>query len=292
MNLNSMYEQHKTIKSNNNSLGQIAEIIKPTYFDYLLETSSETKQLKIAFQINSEMDMYNAVQRIEDELPAKIIFNSTKYSQLDIKKIYREIVKSFTDCSILINFNTLANYKEQMIFKRFLLVDNAHKSKSARAVMDALDGFTNVFAESIKDTDFEQVILNLYHYIFTNIKYNASSFQEMIIGNLGSGKLACNGISRLVFETLNKLGIQTEIRKGLSHYWNIISFENKEITFDVTSDLLLNKKFLTLGNSSRQHLQNTSMINLYNVAFESSAYNVIKEYEFKISSENRVPIFY
>lgn len=38
-----------------------------------------------------------------------------------------------------------------------------------------------------------------------------------------------------MYETLHRLGIKTKIRRGLSHFWNVIYLKVKEITFDVTN---------------------------------------------------------
>lgn len=262
-------------------------MLKLSYFNYLLNCIPNSEKSNMEISINTRTDMYKAIQAINDELPTNVTFCSSKLSQIKIKKLYYEVLDSFSG-SRLSNLNTLANYTGLMIRPKFRLIDSSHKSKNARDIKNVVEAFIKILAECIKDNDLEQVIINLYSYIFENIKYNASSYQEMLIGNLGSGELACNGISRLVFETLNKMGIQTEIRKGLSHFWNVIFLDDREITFDVTTDILLNKKYLTLGNSTLQHIQNTSQINFYSADFDSCTYDNVKEYKFNHAQE--IPI--
>lgn len=212
-----------------------------SYFDYLLNSLPRSKEIKLVLSINNHSDMYNAIQRINDELPSKVFFNSKFVTQHTIKKWFNEIMGTYTGFENY-NLQTLANYNAKMVRTRFILIDCSHHNNSAREIKRAVDLYISALAKCINDQNDEHVIINLYQFIFENIDYNASSHQKMRIGNLGSGEMACNGISRLVYEALNRLGIKTEIRRGLSHFWNVIYLKGKEITFDITTDILLSNK--------------------------------------------------
>jgi|GEM_PF-5844315 len=256
-----------------------------SYFDYLLNSIPRSKEIKLVFSINNHSDMYKAFQRINDELPSKVNFISKNIPQRTIKHWYYEFMDTYLELEKY-NLLTLANYKVSMFRNRFHLIDCSHSENNARDIRNTVVLFISALAECIKHQNKEQIIFNLYQFIFENIDYNASTHQKMRIGNLGRGEMACNGISRLVYETLNRLGIKTEIRRGLSHFWNVIYLKGKEITFDVTTDILLNNKYLTLGNSSIQHIQNASTINFYNVNFDTLIYREINEYKFERTQRN------
>ena len=83
-----------------------------------------------------------------------------------------------------------------------------------------------------------------------------------------------------------QLGLKNELRQGISHFWNVIYLGKEEITFDVTTDILLNKKYLTLGNSSIQHIKNTESVGFYSADFYHYVYKIVNEYKFK-KSRNR-----
>lgn len=253
--------------------------LKVSYFNYLLETSGEKEAYKLIFTINSLKDMQHAIEKINEKLPTRVEFQSGKYDNKTLKRMYNEIFLTFTG-SKLNNLNTLANYREQLFLFKFVLNDNSSQTYSARQIERALDLFTTALADTVRSDNEEQSLINLYNYLYKNFKYNADSFRNMIVGNLGNGELACNGFSRLANETLIKLGIKSEIRQGYSHFWNIVYLDGKQTTFDITTDIVLKNRYLTLGNSTGQHKLNTSSVNFYNADYSTQIYDIVASHSF------------
>lgn len=255
-------------------------ILSVSYFNFLLKQTEKTF-IEYVFTVNSLSDMRHAISQMNNDLPTKAVFKSVIYDRQTIKNMYNSTLSQL-NVSEIMNMNTLANYNEARYIKtRFVLFDKPHKEYNSRQILKALESFSRELAGVVHSDNVEQTIITLYNYIFDNFKYNASSYLNMLVGNLGNGEMACNGISRLTFETLNRLGIQSEIRQGYSHFWNVVLIGDSEITFDVTSDILINKRFLTLGNGSKEHVFNTlKYINIYNAAYDHKSYMPVAPYKF------------
>ena len=104
--------------------------------------------------------------------------------------------------------------------------------------------------------------------------------QFMMVGNLGNGELACNGFSYLVDKMLEEAGIKSYIRAGYSHYWNVLTLsDGRELTFDVTSDIVLKEYKATLGLSTKEHINKVSSIGFYSAEYYSSKYHDVLSHE-------------
>lgn len=259
--------------------------LKLSYYNFLLEETAGESAYKLIFSIDSLTDMRRAIEQINEQLPLRVEFKSLKYNHKALKRLYNDALAFYTG-SKLHNFNTLANYRENLLFSKFILVDRSHAKYTARQIEGALNDFTNTLAENIRHDSQEQSTLNLYDYIYEHFQYNATSYQNMIVGNLGNGELACNGFSRLAHETLHKLGIKSEIRQGYSHFWNVVYLNGKQTTFDVTTDIVLKNRYLTLGNSTIQHQTNTSRINFYSADYPTQVYDTVASHSFAITTNN------
>lgn len=255
--------------------------LKLDYFNYLLEQESKAiVPEKKTYQINTTQAMYEAIRDINNSLPSQVEFASKYFDNKMLKQLYSQALAAYS-AETLNNINTLANYSERMIARKFMLVDITNQEYTANQINVALDKFTTALADTVRDENKEQSLINLYDYVFENFEYNANSFSTMLVGNLGNATMACNGFSKLMDVTLEKLEITSEIRLGYSHYWNVVTIDEKEITVDVTTDILLNNRGLTLGNSTEEHINNTSNIGFYSAEFEKHRYEKVLAYKFE-----------
>ena len=254
--------------------------LKLDYFNYLLEQESKAViPEKKTYEINTIYAMYDAVIDINNTLPSNVEFASKYFDKKMLKQLYSQAMSAYS-VETLNNINTLINYSERMIGRKFMLVDITNEDYTAKQIKVALDKFTTALADNVRDENEEQSLINLYDYVFENFEYKADSFSTMLVGNLGNATMACNGFSKLMDETLEKLEIPSEIRLGYSHYWNVVTLDDKEITVDVTTDILLNKWGFTLGNSTEEHINNTSNIGFYSAEFDKYRYEKVIAYEF------------
>ena len=99
----------------------------------------------------------------------------------------------------------------------------------------------------------------------------------MQVGNLGEGALACNGLSYLADKMFEEAGIASYIRAGQSHYWNVLTLsDGREVTFDVTSDIVLNEYKATLGLSTKEHVEKVAEIGFYSAEYYASKYHDVQ----------------
>lgn len=255
------------------------------YFNYLLEKAmEEEKKQTLIITIDTTPDMYEAVKQIYATLPNAVEFHSAYFRKDQLLSLYNDATAAYSVHSIENYFN-LASYKVNRNSPNLKLIDNSSKKYSANVINVALEEYTNILAQLLKGESENESLSNLYNYIFDNFTYTASGTHTMYVGNIGQGAMACNGISRLANEVLNKMGIQSEIRHGTSHFWNVVYLEGEDgelipTTFDVTSDIVLEKRYKTLGNSTSEHIINTS-----NIGFYTAKYN------YKYKQVNHLDIF-
>lgn len=262
-----------------------------TYFDELLEKYKEKlpKEEKV-YTVETRQDMLEVVKDVEVTFPEQFEIRSKYFSPKDLKVEYEKTLEFYLAESIK-NHQTLLNYKKNVRGNKVVFI-NQTNGYTAKQIVAALDEYSDYLARQFKDENVEQSILNLYDFIYENFKYKANSIPTMLVGNLSNGEMACNGFSRLAYEVLNKMGFKTEIRGGFSHFWNVTKLDNgKQITFDVTTDILLKQKYKTLGNDSKDHINNTASVNIYNAEYRDWQYKEVGAYEFDLLKESNKQAF-
>lgn len=260
------------------------------YFDKLLEKyKNEIDFEEKVYTANSYHDLFTIIQDVEETLPDKFEIQSKYMTVKQLREEYDKAMALFVADSIM-NHHTLVSYKRVPDNKKLVFDQMSNeKGYSARHISAALDEFTDFLANELKvdekmENHLEQSILNVYDFIFDNYAYKARGIAYMQVGNLSSGEMACNGFSRLAYEVLNKMGIATEIRGGYSHFWNVITLDDQQqITFDVTTDILLKEKGKTLGNDTSTHIKNTAPVGIYSAEYREWQYKEVANYDFVVN---------
>lgn len=256
--------------------------LKITYFNFLnnyykiIDDSKEELKIKI----NSYDEMYNLLIDMESKNYYKITLTSSRYTIKELYDLYEKIIDD-TKAETFKNQHTLFNYKETKNKSQFILIDNK-RAYTSNVYNKSLNKFVEVFNTTVsldKNTYFKEV----YEYIYNNYKYTADNFNNMLISNLGNGKMACNGFSRLVFELLTSNNYTVELRGGTSHYWNIVKFDGVNTTVDLTTDILKGYG-VTLGLSSDSHniYIKESGINFYDAEYIMNRYEKVIKNEVNI----------
>lgn len=251
------------------------ELLSPSSIEHFISKSTKNK-VEPTYSFNTEADFNKAVSEVYDTLPSKAKL-STTYSISEVKKfLYNWEQNNHPKDSI--NNMTLATYSVKRIGGSLYLVDSSHPTYTAKQIESGLKAFSKDFSKQIEDmTEFDKINV-IYNYIFDNFKYNANSTTQMYVGNAYTGQFACNGYSRMFYELANAAGIDTEIRRGESHFWNTVTLSNGEvITVDITTDDYLKKVFFTLGSDSQSHIDKTGLINFYSAKFDTAIYPKIED---------------
>lgn len=257
--------------------------IKIEYFKYLLEIEKLNKKENkiLEYDIGSTQDMQKVIQDINKELPDRVEIKSSFFKGKDLKSLYYR-TEGYYDVSSVENLHNLANYKEMVSGNKLIVTDISKKGYSASEIKSAYDKFVKVVADNLKGNTEEESLLNIYNYVFDRYKYNAKGIEFMNVGNLGEGEMACNGFSRLMNDLLNEVGIESNIRQGESHYWNTIKLNGVETTVDLTTDIVKNQKYLTLGNSTKEHISNTADIGFYSAVYKNYKYKEVEHLDISI----------
>lgn len=251
------------------------EMIKPLDFDKFARKSA-VPATSIKATIEAPIDMAVFVEDLYTSLPTSATLTSTKYSGKELQQMFYEAEEGIL-ADEFPNVHGLANYKSRALGKSLTLTDSSHNEFKAAQIEKGLDAYVKALAPSLKKSSEIETIQATYDYIFDNFKYDASAINAMRVGNIGNKKLACNGFSYLADKLLEENGIKSEIRGGESHFWNIVTLENGEkATFDVTSDILLKKRYLTLGLDSKSHIEKVSAIGFYDAKFDTAKYEIVK----------------
>lgn len=258
--------------------------LKPSDFTSILytQTSPRTYSSK-SFTVNSFEDLVSAMREIDRELYSYAFLKSDIMTTKELKDFYSKHQLNITG---LININTLANYSVESGNLLFIFKDATDRSQlfSAKQYREALNIFVDKLAEQVKGETDEETVLNLYDWIYQNYYYEASSASSMRVSNLAKGKMACNGFSRLVAEVLHKSGIPVRIVKGNSHYWNLVTIDDVTTTIDITTDIVLRKKYYTLGKSTLEHREKTGLVGFYDASFNGSNLTQAKDFNFAVNS--------
>jgi len=249
--------------------------IKLSYFNALLENEQQREQMILKYEVNSLLDFEKIFSDLEELLPDRIEITSSTLSIKEIKKLYYEFGDS-SDVKTFKNYKTLSSYKISNDNKTFILSDATHERNSAYEILSGYTKFIKVVAADLKAKTDVESLKNVYNYVFDNFEYNANGVSEMLVGNLGTGEMACNGFSRLVNDLLIEMGMKSEIREGYSHFWNTVVIDGKETTVDVTTDIIKKKRYLTFGNDTKMHIENATSIGFYDAQYDTGKYNAVE----------------
>lgn len=239
------------------------------------------KDTSVSFEIESVGDMKNALTIVYETYPTNIEFSSKTMNHDKLKSLYRETKETFSDPNKTPLYHSFLSYKEKRSGNKLLLTDSSSKNYSAQTIKPVFDNFTTTLAEELKGNTKEESIINLSSFIYDNYKYNANGTQFMTVANFMNKEMACQGFSFLAQETLKKMGINSKIRLGESHYWVVAEIDGKEVTFDVTTDIVLKQKFATLGLSTQEHINKTASIGFYSAKYEQHKYHEVNSYSFE-----------
>ena len=257
--------------------------LKPSDFTSILytQTSPRTYSSK-SFTVNSLQDLVSAMREIDRELYSYAFFKSDVMTTKELKDFYKKYQSNIPG---LINMNTLANYSVEGGNLLFVFKDNTDRSQlfSAKQYREAFNIFVDKLMEEVKGETDEETILNLYNWIYENYSYEASSGSSMRVSNLAKGKMACNGFSRLVAEVLHKLDIPVRIVRGNYHFWNLATIDGTTTTIDITTDIVLRKKYYTLGKSTLEHREKTGSVGFYDASFNGNNLTQAKDFNFAVS---------
>ncbi|MFJ7954307.1 hypothetical protein ACIQZG_22655 [Lysinibacillus sp. NPDC096418] len=247
--------------------------IKVAYFNALLNDVAAREKLTLRYEINDREDFKKVLMDIEKKLPDRIEITSQIFTVKQIKEMYYEY-SVFADVRDFPNLKTLLHYKVIKNTKTFILSDNVHVKKSVHEVYLSYSNFVKAVGAELKTENDNDSLLNVYNYVFNNFKYNADGVTKMVVGNIGNGEMACNGLSRLIKDLLNEVDIESNIRGGYSHFWNVVNLEGKETTIDVTTDILKKKRYYTLGDNSKLH-KKKAIMGFYDAEYDVNKYNEV-----------------
>lgn len=243
-------------------------------FVYRLEMKKPVEIVEVV-SVKNVNDLEKLLNKVYVELPEKVELKTTM-KQKEIKDLVYEWEMK-THPKDILNKSTLANYSVEKKGAKIFLFDNSNDEKSAKEIEEDLKKFAQEWANKNSHLSDEMKLKSTYDFIYENYSYSANGYKEMLVGNMWNDTLACNGFSRLTYEMLNALGLETQIILGESHLWNSVKINGETILFDVTSDIFLSKKYLTLGVSSGEHKKLLQPINLWNGEFDNSKYYNITE---------------
>ena len=260
-----------------NSIVQEKEL-KPSDFPRFIN-GVDTPLTAFRVHIESESDMSQFVSRLFTELPTSVTLVSNKYTPKELRDMWYKAEESVLADDIPEVYG-LAYYRSKQIGKTLRLRDETHKQYRAIQVKLGVEGFVKELAPTLKRKTDIETIRAISDYLYSNFRYDASNIPNMRVGNLGASALACNGLSYLADKLLEANGLTSEIRGGESHYWNIVTLKDgQQITFDVTSDIVLKEKFLTLGLSTKDHIDTVARINFYSAKYDETKYKPVTEYK-------------
>lgn len=254
-------------------------IIKPNYFNELLKKHEVKNNDVLKYEVASKDDMYKVLIDIDEKMPSKIEIKSPIYSKDELNRMFDDLI---VDSSVeeLSNFKNLFVYRKAKTYgKTLILNDEALPGGNVQTVFAAYNEYVDLLSKQLKGATESESLINIYDYVYNNFEYSANSSRSMHITNIGNGKMACNGLSRLMNDLMIKTGISSTIRQGESHFWNIATINGQQMTVDVTTDILKNKPFFTLGASSKEHRELTITTGLYNADFDLAKYDAIKEFK-------------
>lgn len=264
-------------------------IIPPSYFKELLKRAADVQPVTLKFIVLQEKDFAEILVEINSKMPDKVEITSPTFTQKQLYEMYGKAERE-GDIDTIPNFKNLFTYsKEKNYGKKLILVDDIMDNVGVRKAYAAYETYVDILSKGLKGKTESESLLNIYEYVYNNFEYTASDRRKMYLPNIGNGALACNGLSRLMNDLLNHAGVHSEIRQGESHFWNIVKINGQSITVDITTDILKKKPYLTLGSSTKEHLEMAITSGLYSAEFNLNKYKAIKKSTFK--KVNNLPIY-
>ena len=256
-------------------LNQVSKdyILKPTAFKLYLERYKMKDEI-LEIKINTSKEMNEFTSKLFIELPHTVYVTSDHYQPDQLKKLYEKSL-SFKVADSTPTKHGLSDYSVRTT-NRLVLTDISNKGYNAATIKKAVDMYVKDLVEVLKGETEKETIENIYDFMFNNFKYTADSWQSMLVGNMANGAMACNGFSYLADKLFEEAGIPSFIRAGDSHFWNILTLKDgSAVTFDVTTDIVLNKYKETLGTSTETHIDKASKIGFYSAVFTKGKYSKI-----------------
>lgn len=273
-------KEHEELKLDVNPKDYISS---PEAFNfYLIKNKQKDENLKV--EINTDYDMVQFVQKLYKDLPTKVEITSKMFSAEELYYSYDKATNLFNDGTPV--KGGVTNYYAHEVGKTLLIEDRTNiqyknQNFNVKTIKLAADEMSKDLAEHIKGSTEKESILNYYDYIYNNFKYNAQGRSKMLVGNFANGEMACNGFSYMTKLVFDNLEMPTQTRMGYSHYWNIITLSTGEkVTFDITTDIVLDKYKATLGKNTQEHIDISKEINFFNADFPSGKYEYVKDVSF------------
>lgn len=263
------------IDNDDTILEQVNEeyILKPSAFKLYLERYKMKNEI-LEIKINSPKEMREFISKLFSTLPHTVYVSSDKYQPQQLKKLYQNSL-SLIVADTTPTKHGLADYSTRTT-NRLILTDITNKDYNAATIKKAVDMYAKDLVEVLKGKTEKETIDNIYDFMFRNFKYTASSWQSMVVGNLAKGEMACNGFSYLADRLFEEANIPSFIRAGNSHFWNVLTLKDgSEVTFDVTTDIVLNKYKATLGTSTEAHIAKAGSIGFYSAIYPKGKYHKV-----------------
>lgn len=253
-------------------------LLKPAAFSLYLE-KYKTDDEVLTVEVNNHFDMGQFTTQMLNELPHTLHIKSKYFSTAQLKEMYEESISLKVE-DLTPSLRGLANYSMNKANpkKQLVLIDNANDNYNAATIQKAVEHYVKDLVPLLEGETEIETVNNIYDFLFDNFDYAATNYKHMLVGNLGSGELACNGFSYLVDKLFEEANIESYIRAGHSHYWNVLTLEDgSEVTFDISTDLVLDEYKATLGASTKQHVEIASPIGFFTAEYTLGKYHDVQE---------------
>lgn len=228
-----------------------------------IQESSTIKETKSIDNVNTKKEFFELMDKVYTELPSKVTLKST-ITKEEVNKWSSEYEEIRTPSEIN-NLHTLASYKVKKQFGKVITItDESNPKYRAKQIEKGTKKFAQEFASKLNDLNYGQKIMVIYEFIYTQYKYDATSYSNMLIGNAYNKKLACNGFSRLFYELAISSGVDAKLIESDDHFYNHVKMANGEwIVMDLTTDILLKRKYGAIGLSQEDYLSYVSNVGFY-----------------------------
>lgn len=251
-------------------------LLKPAAFALYLEKYKVADEV-VKVKINSHQDMHEFTTKMLKDLPRTVHMTSPYFNKNELKTMYEEAMSLKVE-ELTPTKHGLANYSIKTT-NQVVITDTSNKNYNAATIQKAVDMYVKDLVPLLKGATEIETIQNVYDFMFENFDYTANNYRDMLVGNLGSGEMACNGFSYLADQLFEEAGITSYIRAGNSHYWNVLTLaDGSEVTFDVTTDIVIDKYKATLGASTKQHIEKASTIGFYSAEYLNGKYHEVYEH--------------
>lgn len=228
-----------------------------------IQDSSSIKETQSIDDVHTKEDFFKLMDKIYTELPSKVMLK-TAITKEEINKWHSEYEEIRTPSEIN-NLHTLASYTVKKKFGKVITItDESNPKYTAKQIEKGTKRFAKEFANKLNGLNNEQKIKVIYEFVYAQYKYDASSYSNMLIGNAYNKKLACNGFSRLFYELAIASNIDAKLIESDDHFYNHVKMANDEwIIMDLTTDILLKRKYGAIGLSQDDYLNYVSNVGFY-----------------------------